>query len=199
MREHYPVEEMSTRRPATYEDLLAVPEHLVAEIIDGELITSPRPALRHADVTTGLASELRQAFDRGGSGPGGWRILFEPELHFGDDVLVPDIVGWRRERLPHVPQEAWLALAPDWLCEVLSPSTTALDRGKKLRIYAREGVPHAWLVDPLAQRVEVLRRDGADWLPVAIDDRRGSLRAEPFEAIGIDLTLLWDEGRATGA
>lgn len=184
---------MTTRPPATYEDLLAVPEHLVAEIIDGELVTSPRPAPRHADAGSGLAAELRLSFDRGRGGPGGWRIIAEPELHLGPDVLVPDIAGWRRERLPHLPTVAYFPLAPDWLCEVLSPSTAAFDRGKKLRIYAREAVRHVWLVDPLAQRVEALRRDGAGWLEVAIFEGRDSIRTEPFDAIAIGPALLWDE------
>ena len=194
MREQqYARSDMSTKRPATYEDLLAVPDHLVAEIIDGELVTSPRPAPRHADAGSGLGAVLRLAFDRGSGGPGGWRIIAEPELHLGGDVLVPDIAGWRRARLPHLPDVAHFPLAPDWVCEVLSPSTAVLDRGKKLRIYAREGLAHVWLVDPLAQRVEVLRRDGAEWLLVAVAQGQGSLRAEPFDAIEIDLTLLWDE------
>jgi len=194
MREQqYARSDMSTKRPATYEDLLAVPEHLVAEIIDGELVTSPRPAPRHADAGSGLGAEVRLAFDRGRGGPGGWRIIAEPELHLGGDVLVPDIAGWRRARLPHLPGVAYFPLAPDWVCEVLSASTAALDRGKKLRIYARESVHHVWLVDPLAQCVEVLRRDGAEWLLIGVVHGQGSLRAEPFEAIDIDLTSLWDE------
>jgi Uma2 family endonuclease len=193
--EQHALEEMTTRRPATYEDVLAAPEHLVAEIIDGELVTSPRPAPRHADAGSGLGAVLRLAFDRGSGGPGGWRIIAEPELHLGSDVLVPDIAGWRRERLPHLPEVAYFPLAPDWICEVLSPSTAALDRGKKLRIYGREGVHHAWLVDPIAHRVEVLRRDGSDWLPITAVEGQGSIRAEPFDAIEIALTLLWDEPR----
>ena len=169
-----------------------MPEHLVAEIIDGELVTSPRPAPRHADAGSGLGAVLRLAFDRGRGGPGGWRILAEPELHLRSDVLVPDIAGWRRQRLPHLPEVAYFPLAPDWVCE-LSPSTASLDRGEKLRIYAREGVRHTWLVDPIVQRVEVLRRDGAEWVSIAAAAGQGRLRAEPFEAIEIDLTLLWDE------
>jgi Uma2 family endonuclease len=200
MREQrYALEGMS-RRPATYEDLIAVPEHLVAEIIDGELVTSPRPAPRHADAGSGLVAALRPAFDRGGGGPGGWRILGEPELHLGNDVLVPDIAGWRRERLPQLPAVAYFPLAPDWVCEVLSPSTAALDRGKKLEIYAREGVLHAWLVDPLEQRIEVLRcaaaspgtGDDTDWTLIAVFAGHESIRAEPFELIEIDLQLLWE-------
>lgn len=150
-------------RPATYDDLLAVPDHVVAEIIDGELFTSSRPAPRHADVASGLGGVLRNPFDRGGGGPGGWRILFEPELHLGHDIVVPDLAGWRRERLPSLPSEAYFVVAPDWICEVVSPSTAALDRVKKLAVYAREGVSHAWLVDPLAQTIEILRRESGRW------------------------------------
>lgn len=131
-------------RPATYEDLLQIPDHLVAEIVDGELHTSPRPAPRHADAATGLSAALRAPFDRGRGGPGGWRILIEPELHLGSEVLVPDAAGWRRERLPRLPETAHLTLAPDWICEVVSPSTAALDRGAKLRSYAHEGVSHSF-------------------------------------------------------
>ena len=192
-QEQHPLEDMSTRRPATYDDVLAAPEHLVAEIIDGELVTSPRPAPRHADAGSGLGAVLRLAFDRGRGGPGGWRIIDEPELHLAADVLVPDIAGWRRERLPHLPEVAYFPLSPDWVCEVLSPSTAALDRGKKLRIYGRAGVHHAWLVDPIAHRVEVLRRDDNDWLPITVVEGYGIIRAEPFETIEIELTLLWDE------
>jgi Uma2 family endonuclease len=130
-------------RPATYDDLIEVPDHLVAEIIDGELHTTPRPAPRYADASSGLGGALRGPFDRGRGGPGGWRILDEPELHLGPDVLVPDLAGWRRERLPALPDEAYFTLAPDWVCEVLSPSTMALDRTRKLAVYVREQVPLA--------------------------------------------------------
>ena len=124
----------------------------VAEILDGELFLSPRPASRHARATSLLGSELTGAFDRESgnpAGPGGWWILDEPELHFGSDVVVPDIAGWRRERMPRIPDAPWFDLAPDWLCETLSPSTARIDRTRKLAIYAREGIRHVWLVDPM--------------------------------------------------
>jgi Uma2 family endonuclease len=181
------------RRRATYDDLLKVPDHLVAEILDGELYTSPRPAPRHADASSGVGGALRGPFDRGRGGPGGWRILDEPELHLGDDVVVPDLGGWRRERLPRLPQEAFFALAPDWVCEVLSPSTAAMDRVKKLAIYAREAVPHVWLVDPLAQTLEVLRLNSGQWTIVSTWAGVDVVRAEPFDALELDLTWLWDE------
>ena len=186
-------EQMATRRPATYEDLIEVPEHLVAEIVNGELITSPRPRPRHAKATSALLTQVYGPFDTGRGGPGGWTIVVEPEVHLGVDVLVPDIAGWRRERLPRLPNEAWFPLAPDWICEVLSPSTAALDRGRKLPIYAREGVTHAWLVDPLARTIDVLRRADERWLLVGTFAGRDVFRAEPFEAIEIESPLLWNE------
>jgi hypothetical protein len=115
------------RRRATYEDLLAVPDYLVAEILDGELHTSPHPAPRHADASSGLGGALRGPFDRGRGGPGGWRILFEPELHLGADICLPDLAGWLRERLPRLPDEASIAIAPDRICEVVSLATAALN------------------------------------------------------------------------
>lgn len=180
------------KRPATYEDLRAVPDSLVAEILDGELHTSPRRAPPHADASSGLGGALRGPFDRGRGGPGGWRILFEPEVHLAADVVVPDLAGWRRERLPSLPDEAFFSVAPDWVCEVLSPSTVAIDRVKKLAIYARERVAHVWLVDPLARTVEVLRFENGRWLIVATFGGFDLVRAEPFEALELDLSLLWE-------
>jgi Uma2 family endonuclease len=182
-----------TRRPATYDDLLRLSDHLVGEIVDGELHATPRPTPRHADASSGLGGALRGPFDRGRGGPGGWRILFEPELHFGRDIVVPDLAGWRRERLPRLPDEAFLTLAPDWVCEVLSPATAAFDRVKKLGIYAREGVRHAWLVDPAAQTLEALRLEEGRWTIGATHAGQSAAAIEPFDAIALDLTLLWDE------
>jgi Uma2 family endonuclease len=125
------------RRTATYEDLLEVPEHLVAEIIDGELVTSPRPSSRHSLAASGLGADLTGPFQRGRGGSGGWVNLDEPELHIAGQVMVPDLAGWRRERMPEVPDVAYFELAPDWLCEVLSPSTAKRDRTRKMHHYAR--------------------------------------------------------------
>jgi Uma2 family endonuclease len=180
------------RRPATYDDLRKVPDHLVAEILDGELHVTPRPAPRHASTTYGVGGLLWGPFDRGRGGPGGWRILYEPEVHLSPDVLVPDLAGWRRERLPALPEEAYFTLAPDWICEVLSPSTASTDRVKKLSIYAREHVRHVWLLDPLARTVEVLRLENGRWSIVTTGADADTLRAEPFDAIDLDLSLLWD-------
>jgi len=183
----------SQRRAATYADLLQVPDHLVAEILDGELYASPRPAPRHARASSGLGGELHGPFDVGRGGPGGWYILDEPELHLARDVVVPDLAGWRRERLPRLPDEAFFPLAPDWVCEVISPSTAAMDRVKKLTIYARESVAHVWLIDPLARILEVLRLESQRWLIAGTWSDHDVVRAEPFAAIELDLTLLWDE------
>lgn len=186
-------------RPATYDDLRKLPDHIVAEIVDGELHASPRPALRHARSASRLGSRLGPPFDEGRGGPGGWIILDEPELHFRDDVVVPDLAGWRQTRLPSVPDLAALTLAPDWLCEVLSPSTSTLDRLKKLRIYAREGVGHAWLIDPIAKTLEVLRLENGRWSILAVHGSDEVVRAEPFEAIELDLPALWPDATEAAA
>jgi Uma2 family endonuclease len=177
------------KKGASYADLCDVPDHYVAEMFDGELYASPRPALPHTHAATVLGNQIGPTFHR--QGPGGWVILDEPELHFGNDVLVPDLAGWRREQLPAVPPDAYLTLAPDWICEVLSPSTEPLDRGAKLRIYAREAVAHAWLLDPLRQTLEVLVLERGRWVLLRTHARSASVREAPFEAIEIELGALW--------
>ncbi|MEO1481515.1 MAG: Uma2 family endonuclease [Myxococcota bacterium] len=179
------------KKPATYEDLLKVPDPLVAEIVAGELYASPRPASPHAFASSSLGMDIGGAFQKGRGGPGGWWILFEPELHFRNDIVVPDLAGWRKERMPDVPDAAFFTLAPDWLCEVLSPSTSRLDRAAKLPVYAREGVANVWLVDPLQQTVEVFRLTNGQWLLVNTFAGDACVRVEPFEAIELDLSELW--------
>ncbi|HSP80569.1 MAG TPA: Uma2 family endonuclease [Myxococcaceae bacterium] len=183
---------MGTRR-ASYEDLEALPPNQVGELIAGELYASPRPAIPHAVASSELGVELAGPYSRGRGGPGGWRFLDEPELHLGEDVLVPDLAGWRLERMPTPPREATLSLAPDWLCEVLSPSTAALDRARKLPVYAREGVRHVWLVDPEAYTLEVLRLEGAHYTLLVTHAGHARVRAEPFEALELELALLWGQ------
>lgn len=187
------------RRAATYDDLLALPDHVVGEILDGELHVSPRPAPRHALTSSVIGVEIGSPFHGGRGGPGGWWILDEPELHFERDVVVPDLAGWRRERMPKLPEEAYFSIAPDWVCEVLSPKTARIDRLKKLRIYARELVRHAWLVDPLEQTLEVLRLEREHWSIVTVAGASEAVRAEPFEAIELDLSRLWADGPADHA
>jgi Uma2 family endonuclease len=185
--------EVMGKKPATYADLEALPPHVVGEIIAGELYASPRPAAPHVVAASRLGGELLGPFDRGRDGPGGWIILFEPELHLGGDVLVPDFAGWRRERMPQPPRTAAFTLAPDWLCEVLSPSTAVLDRAVKLPVYAREGVRHVWLVDPELRTLEVFRLDGEKYTLLATHAGKSNVRAEPFEALELELAYLWGE------
>lgn len=182
----------TAERKATYEDLLALPEHVVGEILGGVLHTHPRPAPRHAHAYSALGGSLWDPFHGGVGGPGGWWILDEPELHLGGDVLVPDLAGWRRERLPALPETAWFELAPDWACEILSPSTAAVDRSLKMPIYAREGVPWLWLVDPDARTLEVYRL-GEDrrWTLLEVLHGDQPVRQPPFDAIEFPLGRLW--------
>lgn len=185
----------SVKRPATYDDLLRVPSNKVAEIVGGDLHVSPRPASRHALASSRLGLELGGPFDRGRGGPGGWWILDEPELHFGTDVLVPDLAGWRRERLPEFPDTPAFTLAPDWACEIVSPSTERLDRAKKMPVYARERVGHFWLVNPIARTLEVYRLSDNGWLLLATHEGSARVRAEPFDAVELELAPLWGEDR----
>jgi Uma2 family endonuclease len=184
-------------RRATYEDVLAAPQHLVAEVIDGELSLQPRPSLPHAAAATALGEELGPPFKRGRGGPGGWLILHEPEVHLGSDIVVPDLGGWRRERLPVVPREAYLGLAPDWVCEVISPSTELRDRTTKLAVYARAKVGHVWLVNPELRLLEVHRLGSEGWIRVDAFRDEQRVRAEPFDAIELDLSLLWIDAELT--
>jgi len=183
------------RKPATYDDLLKLPEDKIGEIVDGELYASPRPAVPHVVAHSALSSELGGPFQFGRGGPGGWWVLVEPELHLGDDTLVPDLAGWRRERLPKMPDAPAVTVAPDWICEILSPSTERLDRARKLPAYARHGVGHAWLINPQARTLEVYRRDGERWVLVGTHADDAIVRAEPFDAIELDLLRLWGEER----
>ena len=176
---------------ATYRDVLDAPPHMVAEIVRGALHMQPRPAFRHAIAGSSLGMEIGGPFQRGRGGPGGWWIVDEPELHFGEDILVPDLADWRRERMPEPPDEAYLTLAPDWVCEVLSPSTRKLDLEGKRPVYAREGVRHLWFVDPAARTLQAFALKGGAWTPAgaARDDEPVSL--PPFEAVTFPLNALW--------
>lgn len=164
---------------------------MVGEIVHGVLYANPRPASPHAAAATAISEELGPPFKRGRGGPGGWVILYEPELHLGEDVLVPDLGGWRRGRMPEMPHVAAFELAPDWVCEVLSPSTAKLDRGEKLPVYARARVGNVWFVDPLQQYLEVLRLDGETYRILGTHFGDAKVRAEPFDAIELDLSVLW--------
>ena len=178
-------------RPATYADIEALAPNLIGEILAGELVVSPRPAPRHAQASSGLGALIGAPFGYGRGGPGGWRILDEPELHLRDDVVVPDLAGWRLERMPGLPETAFFELPPDWVCEVLSESTRRRDRVRKLPIYARERVAHVWLLDPEAKTLEVYRLDGDGWRLAGTWSDTDKVHAEPFDAVELDLSLLW--------
>ncbi|HUF16567.1 MAG TPA: Uma2 family endonuclease [Thermoanaerobaculia bacterium] len=176
---------------AVYDDLVAAPEMKIAELVHGDLYLSPRPSLRHANSASVLGADLNNAFHRGLRGPGGWWILDEPELHLEADVLVPDIAGWRRERLQKLPDIVGIDLAPDWLCEVLSPSTERFDRQLKLPLYARAGVGHLWLVHPRHRTLEVFGQMNSQWILLERHSDSAVVFAPPFEAVAIDLAPLW--------
>ena len=178
-------------RPATWDDLQDVPEDFVGEIIAGEIVATPRPASPHAAVAFDLGLLLGGPFRLGQGGPGGWVILFEPRIRFGDDVRVPDVAGWRRERLGALPVTGPIGVTPDWTCEILSVSTEAEDRGPKMARYHRAGVAHVWLVGWMARTLEVYRREAKGWLLVATLTGDTRVRAEPFDAVEIDLGVLW--------
>ena len=182
---------VDARKRATYEDILAAPPNLVAELIHGVLHTNPRPAYPHAAATTALSNKLGTPFGGGGGGPGGWILLFEPEIHLGEHVLVPDIAGWRRERMPIIPDAPYVTLPPDWVCETLSRSTAKVDKTEKLPIYAEHHVAHAWLVDPALRTLEVLRLENGRWSIVGAYRDDAKVRAEPFDAIELELGVLW--------
>lgn len=160
---------------------------MVGQIIDGTLLVLPRPAIPHAQTASNAGGDINGRFGRSRP-PGGWWILDEPELHLASDALVPDLAGCKRERLAALPQEAFLTLAPDWVLEVLSPSTASIDRVSKARIYAREGVRWLWFIDPIARTIEVNRLESGRWLQIAAYSAGEPVRAEPFDAVEFDTT-----------
>ena len=178
-------------RPATYQDVLDAPAHMVAEVVDGALTTHPRPAPPHARASSVLGGKIGDPFDFGEGGPGGWWIIDEPGLHLGEDILVPDLAGWRRERMPEFPDTAYFTLAPDWVCEVLSPSTRDLDRHGKRPVYAREGVRRLWFVDPTARDLEAFELRDGEWVLIATARNGDPVSIPPFKAISFPLDALW--------
>jgi Uma2 family endonuclease len=178
-------------RDASYQNVVDAPELLIAELIDGDMYAWPRPAGPHARVSSALGMDLGTPYDRGRGGPGGWWILFEPELHLGEQVLVPDLAGWRRERMPELPVDHRFVVTPDWICEVISPSTERIDRGKKRRIYGEFSVSWMWLINPIGQTLEVFTLADERWSLVATYTSEDVVRAEPFPEAEIDLGSIW--------
>ena len=181
----------AARKLATYDDVLRAPEHVVAEVVDGDLHLQPRPARRHARAFSRLGARLGRRFDEGDDGPGGWVLLNEPELHLGAQphILVPDIAGWRRERMPVIEDGPYFDLAPDWVCEVLTPSTAAFDRGRKADVYLAVGVKHLWLVDADTPQIEAFEAVEGRWLRLGAY-READARIVPFDAVPLDVPSL---------
>jgi hypothetical protein len=178
-------------RSATYADIEALPPNVVGEIIFGVLHAHPRPAPRHSVAANAVGTEVTGPFQLGRGGPGGWIFMTEPELHLGPHVVVPDIAGWKRERLTPFPETAFIETPPDWLAEVLSASTQAVDRTDKLTVYAEFGVGHCWYVDPVAKTLEVLALTGGKWLLAATFKDADPVAAPPFETHTFPLDVLW--------
>ena len=176
---------------ATYQDVLDAPLHRVAEIVDGTLYTHPRPAMPHARASSSLGVKIGGPFDYDAGGPGGWWIVDEPELHLGEDILVPDLTGWRRERMPDYPGTAYVTMAPDWVCEVLSASTRKHDLHGKRPVYAREGVGHLWLVDPVDHTLEAFELREQQWVLIASAKDDDPICIRPFDAVTFSLGDLW--------
>lgn len=182
------------KRPySLYARLEALPEHVIGEIINGRLHTQPRPAGPHALAASRLGADLEGPYGRGRGGPGGWWIIDEPEVHFVRDhvIAVPDIGGWRKERMPMVPQGHRFQVVPDWLCEILSPATAAFDRTEKMPIYAQYGVRYVWLLDPAARAMEVFELMDAQWIRRETFKGNEHVSAPPFREVSIDLSDLW--------
>ena len=178
-------------RPATYDDLVGLPDGVVGEILDGQLHASPSPALREAAAAVTLGRILLRPPGRD-EGHDGWQVFSEPELHLGADILVPRLAGWRGSRLRDLPDTPYFSLPPDWVCELRS-SGTASFRARKMAIYAVERVPHAWLIDPLARTIEAQRLEDGRWASVATHAGNEIVHLEPFEAIDLPLALLWGD------
>jgi len=178
---------------ATYQDLLRAPDNLIAELVDGELFLSPRPSGPHANFASVLGMDIGTAYHRGRGGPGGWWIIDEPEIHFAtsERVVVPDIAGWRRERMPTLPEDHRFTVTPDWVCEVFSPSTYRWDRDVKLALYAEHEVPWAWYVHPVKQWVEIRKLIGGELSLIERYESNVTFRAEPFTEVEIDLGSIW--------
>jgi Uma2 family endonuclease len=181
------------QRPATYDDIVRLPENMVGEIIDGDLYAWPRPSGPHGDALSTLGMFIGPPYRLGRGGPGGWWIFDEPELHLGRHVVVPDLGGWRRERMPHYPKDHVFDISPDWVCEILSPSTARIDRTRKMRIYAENAVAYYWIMDPMQRTLETFQLVNAQWVLLQTYAGDDVVHAEPFPQAEIELKLIWGE------
>jgi Uma2 family endonuclease len=182
------------KKKADYDDLYNIPENMTGQIIDGDLIVTPRPSRHHVYAASVLGSELGPSYQFGrGGGPGGWIILIGPEIKMGENILVPDLAGWKKERFPSSEETNWISAHPDWVCEVLSPGALRLDKIKKMRLYGQNGVKHFWLIDPIAGTLDVFRLESGRWMVAGSFVEDDKVRAEPFQETEIDLSNLWLE------
>jgi Uma2 family endonuclease len=186
-------EPVDKKKRATYQDVLDAPEGVNAEIVNGELHLWPRPAGPATSVASKLQADVGSRFSIGRGGPGGWLILTEPEIHVAEDIVDPDLAGWRRERLAMVPDAAFFTVIPDWVCEVLSPSTERFDRAEKLPLFAQWGVKHAWLVNPRQRTLEAYRLENGGWRLLGVYQSHQCVRVEPFEEVELDLSVWWSD------
>lgn len=181
------------RKRATYNDLYSIPENMIGEIINGDLIVSPRPSRKHGYTASIIGNELGPPYNMGRGGPGGWIIIGEPEISFSDNILVPDLAGWRKERFPESEDHNWISVSPDWVCEIVSQRSVRIDRVKKMGIYAQHRVGYYWIVDPTTKTLETLKNEAGRWLILGTYAEDDKVRAEPFQGVEIDLNSLWLE------
>lgn len=189
------------KKKITYDDLFDIPENTTGEIVDGELFVTPRPSRKHTYAASALDKRIGASYQFAeGGGPGGWVIIVEPEIKLGENILVPDLAGWKSGRFPFEEDTNWISVAPDWLCEVLSPRTASLDKTWKMPVYARHGVAWVWIIDPAMKTLDVYRLEpGGWWRLLASYGQNDRVRAEPFDQIELNLDDLWLENRAAQA
>lgn len=185
----------TAHRLATFADMATLEaEGRCIELVGGGIVDKASPSAAHADAQGALAALLRPRFHRqdGDEPPGGWWILPEVDIAFGlHDVLRPDVAGWRRARVPVRPSSYPVDVSPDWVCEVLSPSTAHRDLGVKREIYHRHEVAHYWVVDVEKQILLVYRREPAGYTLVLSAGPGERVRAEPFDACSLDMDELF--------
>jgi len=174
-----------------YKELCDLPQNVVGQILNGELVVSPRPAPKHSIASSGLGGKLFDPYQSGKGGPGGWWILDEAEVHLDGHVFVPDLAGWKKERVPKLPEAAYFEISPDWVCEVVSPSSGRHDRVTKMNLYAQFNIPYYWLIDPQNRTLEVFALEGERWILNSSFGKDDKVSAQPFDAIEFDLGDLW--------
>ena len=183
------------RKKTVYDDLYNLPENMIGEIIDGELVASPRPSPEHMFTLSILGNEVGPPYNMGRGGPGGWIILDEVEIALGEDIFVPDLSGWKKERFFKPEGQNWISIAPDWICEILSPSSIRQDRIIKSIVYAKHKIPYFWLIDPRNKTLDVFRLESGRWISLGVYAENDKVRAEPFQETEIDLSALWLENQ----